>query len=260
MLRLKRPPIEDVLLDFAQREHLESRRAGAASLSPGSKKIKSRWDSFTQGRGKDVDVGPRVVDATRAMSHDKCAYCESVKPATVEHYWPKAKYPSKMFDWDNLLASCRDCNSAKDADFPVSNGQPLLLNPVDDEPLEHLRWDGTTGRCLLRRRDPRATDTHRTLDLDRLATERLHKWTRVRTLLAACAKGAPVPADIADQLRHELAPTRPYLCVVRSMLLFPPDRQHRLIVTFAVKALPDILAWVAPWILPPSGVTWPPAP
>lgn len=257
MIRLKRPDLDEVLPDEAHRAHLRSRQTDAATLQPGDKLIKSRWDSFTQGKGRDRSVGPAVVAATRAMSHEKCAYCESVRPATVEHFWPKSKYPAKMFDWPNLLPSCRDCNAHKETDFPVTHGAPVLLHPVDDEPLAHLRWDGTTGRCLLRPNDTRASETARVLDLDRLATERLHTWRRVRVLLAA-ATCAPVVPRVVASLRDELLPGRPYLCVVRSLLLYPPDHGHQILVKAAVRALPAIVAWVEPWLRPPAGVRWPP--
>lgn len=145
MIRLRRPLIEEVLPDEAHRAHLQARCCEASKLAPNDSKIKSRWNSFTQGRGKDHDVGPCVVAAVGALAHGKCAYCESGRPATVDHFWPKSRYPARLFDWDSLLPACRDCNASKDTDFPLANGVPLLLHPVSDEPLARLSWIEVPG-------------------------------------------------------------------------------------------------------------------
>jgi uncharacterized protein (TIGR02646 family) len=256
VIRLRRPLIKDVLPNEAHRAKFDARRRFAAGLQSGASNIDSSWDSFRAGRGSNRDVGPRVVQAVTGMAHGKCAYCESGRPATVDHFWPKKLYPKRLFDLDNLLPACRDCNTGKLADFPLTGDAPVLLHPVDDEPLGHLRWDGLTGRCLYASGDTRAEETVRAFELDVHATERLHKWTRVRTLLGRCAAGAPVPREVADPLRGELLAERPYLCIVRSHLLYPVAGE-RLLVKAAVRALPDIVAWVAPWIEVPAGVSWP---
>ena len=120
----------------------------------------------------------------------KCAYCEDViegdQPGDVEHYRPKKQvrdiensiverlengvtvphpgYYWLAYDWRNLLASCRGCNSrtvpngqqrGKGNRFPVSdnlawapgeedNERALLLNPLWDDPDDHL-WIDETG-------------------------------------------------------------------------------------------------------------------
>jgi hypothetical protein len=67
------------------------------------------------------------------------------------------------YDWQNLLLSCISCNQVsvdrqwgKGNRFPVAglhpwkhddecDEQPLLLNPVEDEPTDHFKLDGKTG-------------------------------------------------------------------------------------------------------------------
>ncbi len=76
----------------------------------------------------------------------KCAYCEtaieSPKGQDIEHFYPKAVYLDKTFDWDNLLIACVSCNEEfKGDDFPVDpEGRPLLINPTSEEPADHLSF------------------------------------------------------------------------------------------------------------------------
>ncbi len=127
-----------------------------------------------------------VTDALDELFHHKCAYCESKYGATqkvaVEHYRPKGSvlmngqlnkrgYYWLASDWDNLLASCTDCNSprkqkvyganaevlGKGIEFPIEDEahratnpgeetqeHPLLINPCCDDPDNHLVFDVTT--------------------------------------------------------------------------------------------------------------------
>ena len=138
--------------------------------------------------------GADVVAALNELFHQKCAYCESsykaTSPADIEHFRPKGavvirgaqgaadkrKKPGYYWlaaSWENLLASCPDCNRARthvftdpDADddvtevrgkenkFPLidegrrvsapidgegtEKGQRLLIDPCRDRPEAHL--------------------------------------------------------------------------------------------------------------------------
>jgi uncharacterized protein (TIGR02646 family) len=102
----------------------------------------------------------------------KCAYCEAgvlhVASGDVEHYRPKRKvsecpshpgYYWLAYEVTNLFPCCERCNRqrGKMNHFPVRNEvwarrreelpgeHPLLLNPYDFEPREHLRFLPVTG-------------------------------------------------------------------------------------------------------------------
>lgn len=258
MIRLTRPPLSTVLPDAAAQARLAARIAKAAKLPANAKKITSRWNSFVAGRGLDKSIGPTLCRAVRAVAWEKCASCEAPKAATVDHFWPKSLYPQRMFVWDNLFPACRDCNSEKRAEFPLDAGRPVLLNPVDDEPLDHFRWDHVTGECSYAPTDRRAQETHRGFALDRLKAERLHKLSNLRGLFTLIERGER-SATTLSLLRAELDPTRPYLGIVRSYLLFPPNDDEARLVRAAVAAVPDIVAWTAAWLRPPPSAHWPPA-
>jgi uncharacterized protein (TIGR02646 family) len=93
---------------------------------------------------------PYVKRALQEMFHDKCAYCESkithVSYPHIEHYRPKRQYPHLTFCWENFLLACGVCNGPtyKGDRFPLQDeddNKPLLLNPCDDDPLSHLRFE-----------------------------------------------------------------------------------------------------------------------
>lgn len=257
MIRIERPPIE-AILGAETRAALEKREAGAKLLPAGSKKITSRWDSFRQGKGNDRLVGPPVCAAVLAFCREKCAFCEAPSPATIDHFWPKMAYPPRMFCWTNLLAACRDCNAEKRAQFLIDQaGDALLLDPTQDEPLKHFRWDRLTGKCLFQESDSRAVATAACVALDRFCRERLDKLERVRFFFARCVREEPIPEDLCDRIRAELEPRTPHLCILRSYFLYPPTPRERALVSAAVLALPAIVEWVRPWLLPPTDVRWP---
>ncbi len=134
--------------------------------------------------------GDDVVAALRDLFKKKCAYCESnfeaVSTMDIEHYRPKggvkddnthSGYWWLAASWDNLLASCIDCNreryqhlatkdmtqrdldavkrilSGKKDAFPIAGKRarkesddhaaedPLLIDPTRRDPGQHLSWE-----------------------------------------------------------------------------------------------------------------------
>lgn len=59
--------------------------------------------------------GQDVIDALRAIFHDKCYLCEQdfISSPEVEHFVPHNKIAALKFGWSNLFYSCRRCNSIK---------------------------------------------------------------------------------------------------------------------------------------------------
>ena len=98
-----------------------------------------------QGKYQHVDIKNGLVD----MFHGKCAYCESaithIDYGHIEHFKPKSKpaYYELAVDWDNLLLACGRCNGAenKGSRFPLEDEDGPLVNPVEEEPSQHLSFD-----------------------------------------------------------------------------------------------------------------------
>lgn len=82
-----------------------------------------------------------LKNALLKLSCSKCAYCEcnvseESKYMEVEHFVSKTQDPSKVVEWNNLLPSCKRCNSNKGTHDVV---QQPILNPCEDEPKQHLK-------------------------------------------------------------------------------------------------------------------------
>lgn len=131
-----------------------------------------------------------VATALNTLFFGKCAYCESsiraVQPTDIEHFRPKGRvagcpeHPGYWWhaaSWENLLASCIDCNRRRYQDaqqteqtpledevegqfylgkgdlFPILGPQrafaasddheaedPALIDPTRRDPKQHLKW------------------------------------------------------------------------------------------------------------------------
>jgi hypothetical protein len=177
LVNRNRVPAPPVLA--AQNARAAQERARAATFFSVPKA--QRKGTFTFRIYKDESVKA----ALEALFLGKCAYCESrytaTQPLDVEHWRPKSDvklaawetctdftgYYWLASEWDNLLASCIDCNrrrkqidaftggmtaSGKATAFPIRDAtqragapgelateQPLLLNPCVEDPSDHLQ-------------------------------------------------------------------------------------------------------------------------
>jgi uncharacterized protein (TIGR02646 family) len=114
----------------------------------------------------------RMVSATLAalsgVGH-RCMYCGGSESSQVEHFRPKASYPSLAFSWENLLWVCGGCNQFKGDRF---DEEARPINPIDDLVWNHFfidefgnlcaRWDPVAADL-----DARALRTIELLNLDR---------------------------------------------------------------------------------------------
>jgi uncharacterized protein (TIGR02646 family) len=113
----------------------------------------------------------------------RCMYCEDAPADEVEHVWPKSLYPERTFRWENLLYACGSCNRPKSNRFRLfappgslaeheaarirgtvaaspPPGDPLLLDPRREDPLEFLKLD-LSGTFYFHPRAPEGTREHR---------------------------------------------------------------------------------------------------
>lgn len=92
--------------------------------------------------GDAVWKDKRITSALLDLSNSKCAYCEcdlstESKYMEVEHFAYKEKYPEKVAQWDNLLPSCKRCNTTKGQHDVVADP---IVNPFEDFPCVHLEF------------------------------------------------------------------------------------------------------------------------
>jgi uncharacterized protein (TIGR02646 family) len=78
-----------------------------------------------------------------------CMYCEASEGTDIEHFWPKARYPERMFIWENMLLCCAGCGRYKGDQFPLTaENNPALLDPTVDNPWDYLDFHPETGNIV----------------------------------------------------------------------------------------------------------------
>lgn len=174
---------------------------------------------------------PYVKTALIEMFHHKCAYCETKHESAalhIEHYRPKKKYPRYTFEWQNLLLACITCNTVyKGEQFPLQEADennPLLLNPCEDDPAQHLYFE----QARLVPLSERGQQTRDLLDLNRdelfdRRRDLLRKIDYIRRAIADCERnGNPIMAQEGQILLNAAASAEAeYTAMVRCFLINP---------------------------------------
>ena len=119
----------------------EVRRAGFPTFAPGVLVVKKR-----SGRVEFPAIWGKHKEIIAAMSRRKCVYCEvpinAPRAAHVEHFKPKALFPSLAYEWSNYFLGCPGCNGAKSDKWPKRGG---YIRPDTGNPGRHFIFaeDGT---------------------------------------------------------------------------------------------------------------------
>ena len=190
--------------DLDSRQAACDRRRAEATLD-----VQAEWRSARQ-----TNTLTSVLATLRHMMGDRqrCMYCLDSHGTDVEHFWPKTPFPQRMFVWLNLLLCCAECGRFKGDQFPLSNGQPLLLDPTVEDPWLHLDFDPRTGNFVARfdagRNDysPKGSQTVDVLHLDRreaLAAGCQKTFRRLaRSVEEALSQATPSAGSLLTALRE----------------------------------------------------------
>lgn len=252
MIYLERPPLSLVLADEASRKALLRHGANAAKLAPGDPRIGPRWNHFRAGetmRG----VCAALFVALREMSNGKCALCETPEPRTIEHLDEKTLHPERMFDWDNVLPACNDCNTTR-----LHMGvRDRPIDPSATDPLSHFGWNEYGRIVPLPASRPRVEATVEMYNLGRFDHERMKRRTWLRYLFVRVCAEIPVTAETRAMLFDLLDRRSMFLGPLRDYMLRPPTPSERELVRCVFVKLPELRGVVAPWLRPPP---WAPPP
>jgi uncharacterized protein (TIGR02646 family) len=246
MIRVRRAPVTQALT-ADQRQRLAAKQTEANGYAAQDARITQAWDNFRRTK-----AGKAVYAALKAAFRSKCAFCERVNARTADHFYPKERYPRRMFRWANFLLCCAECNFAKGTFFEFANRRPVLIDPSRDDPADHFTWDFATGAMVpsvdpVRQRRAVATRDQLKLDEGPLRDERRVQLRRILYLLARVSEEHPaIRADTRERLAEELHPDRPYLAIIR--FLFREPNGYRPLVDDARAKLPDIDTWTAGWL------------
>lgn len=101
------------------------------------------WAFYKRNKSKYNYTTPEVKHYLLDSSGQRCAICSrmiydsTIKPGigeknifTVEHVRPKDKYPKLIFNWDNMIPCCAECNGARANKEYVED---LYIDPCSDE-------------------------------------------------------------------------------------------------------------------------------
>jgi len=116
-----------------------ARRGGFAAFAPHVLVNRSGKAQFPAIWGKQKEI-------IAAISFRKCVYCEGAinapRAAHVEHFKPKALFPSLAYEWTNYFLGCPGCNGAKSDKWPKRGG---YVRPDTGDPSRHFVFaeDGT---------------------------------------------------------------------------------------------------------------------
>ncbi|MRT39600.1 hypothetical protein GJV03_20785 [Acinetobacter sp. RIT698] len=137
MIKLERPAIEPIILIEKAEECTKNlmhliKKYGSYSKIP----IKQKNSAISLYKHEEIK------NILFPSSFKKCAFCETFPEDSgnieVEHFLPKAQYPEKIFDWKNLLPSCRKCNGNKGEHDTVK--EPIV-NPYEMDPKDFFEVD-----------------------------------------------------------------------------------------------------------------------
>lgn len=165
----------------------------------------------------------QLRDALAPLSREKCTFCESLLGVTafpeIEHYWPKSRYPGRVFEWDNLFLACSLCNRAKGNQD--HNGALIKPDAEDPEPLLWLNLDSgklEPGEGLPPELTERVHETIRICNLNRggLCQARIKQAELARSTLARLGREGTDPTpETRLEKKSLLSPEQQYKFVIR---------------------------------------------
>ena len=80
--------------------------------------------------------------------HDLCVYCQRRMKGEVDHFRPKSRFPSLVYDWSNWLFSCHDCNHSKGGKWPAMGYIDPCKRAREHRPERYFTFDTETGEIL----------------------------------------------------------------------------------------------------------------
>ena len=187
--------IVDLGISPATRAHLAERQAEINAIPDFPTRVrtaKSKWANGKRNRAFE-EVKAQLTKMCRGAK--RCAYCEDSAADEIEHIAPKDSYPERTFDWTNYLYACGPCNGPKGKQYrirstadgslidienlsdPPPPGDPLLINPREENPLDLLWLDLETFAFVPNLDEEAAFDYQRaayTIDVALRLNERDH--------------------------------------------------------------------------------------
>jgi uncharacterized protein (TIGR02646 family) len=202
MRKIERVAIDDRIALELQRYQAEVDAQPRDIFSPNN-----HWDNR---RRSNTVLGVEAALKQMAGPRELCMYCVNNESKDIEHFWPKSDYRERMYVWENLLLCCSICGGKKGRQFPLDNGQPLLIDPTKENPWDYLDFEPRTGNIMARidpdseDEMPKGRETVRIFELNMrqaLANSYKKTFARLRTLVEELLQ-SDFPDRVVERLRE----------------------------------------------------------
>lgn len=189
----------------------------------------------------------RTALGEMAPGLERCVYCHDSQGRDIDHFWPKSHFPILAFQWSNYFLACPICNSNEKRDeFPLDgSGNPLLIDPATEEPLDHMVFSPTTGQFgALTIKGEATIRVFRLNDRPVLTRGRQNAWFKLKAMLNSYRNSS----DSAEREKyHQAICGEPFQGVFAAMRRWAKDPStlanldSELHATFS--ACPEALGW-----------------
>lgn len=185
----------------------------------------AKWEKYYPGR-----TGTKPSDAYwREFAGDLgeaffglCGYCEADCKGEVDHFRPKSRFPSRVYQWSNWVFSCHDCNHSKGGEWPKTGYVDPCARTRPLRPEEFFDFDLKTGEILPKRglTPPRRQKAQTMLiDLKLNAFHHLKRRLRwIRVVAAVLAGDNPNDPGHKDFVQSVSARDYPLSSIARTFL------------------------------------------
>ena len=184
-----------------------------------------------------------------ATGLERCMYCEDSQGTDIDHFRPKNAYPQHAYDWTNYFLACSHCNSNEKRDqFPLdTSGSALLIDPVLDDPTDHLEFSPSTGKLVpLTAKGVSSRDVFG-LDREVLVRGRVDAWVAMQALLVRYdALMTERRWKVANAIKRALS-EHPFSSTLVRLVCLSKGAGARLIERDCLMVLqrrPDIATWI----------------
>lgn len=132
-IRVDEPAITDEETRF--RSAVETGTGRTLSPAPFSTTVQADMNWYYKHRLIASTPGKKIVSEILGLSKGRCAFCHIAKATTLDHSFPKSRYPRLAVDPLNLVPACRDCNLGRN----VGHGT-VTISPYFDHWVEDVPW------------------------------------------------------------------------------------------------------------------------
>lgn len=216
----------------------------AAALNP-SAEARKLWSMQANRAFREI----REALGKMAPGLESCMYCEASEGTAIEHFWPRSVYPERAFDWLNHLIACTRCNSNFKRDqFPLDSvGDPLLVNPTEEDPLDHLSFSPSTGR--FESKSLKGDPSIEVFGLNRtnLTKGRKNAWLALQLLVIGYAKHRVAGRDAEAEEIETVIREHPFAGVFAALLRIAAGPNADLLIDEdclrVIQSRPEIGTW-----------------